>query len=33
MTVDGQYGYYVTESYPWVIACFSGAPDDSFDKL
>lgn len=33
MTVDGQYGYYVTESYPWVIACFSGTPDDSFDKL
>jgi hypothetical protein len=33
MTVDGQYGYYVTDSYPWVIACFSGTPDDSFDKL
>lgn len=33
MTIDGQYGYYVTESYPWVIACFSGTPDDSFDKL
>ena len=33
MTVGGQYGYYVTESYPWVIACFSGTPDDSFDKL
>jgi hypothetical protein len=33
MTVDGQYGYYVTEAYPWVIACFSGTPDDSFDKI
>jgi hypothetical protein len=33
MTINGQYGYYVTESYPWVIACFSGTPDDSFDKL
>lgn len=32
MTVNGQYGYYVTESYPWVIACFSGTPDSSFDK-
>ena len=32
MTVDGQYGYYVTADYPWVIKCFSGAPDSSFDK-
>ncbi len=32
MTVDGQYGYYVTDSYPWVIKCFSGTPDDSFKK-
>lgn len=33
MTVGDQYGYYVTESYPWVIACFSGDPDDSFSKF
>lgn len=32
MTVNGQYGYYVTGSYPWVIACFSGKPDTSFLK-
>lgn len=32
MTVNGQYGYYVTDSYPWVIACFSGTPDESFNK-
>lgn len=32
MTVDGQYGYYVTESYPWVMACMSGSPDASFSK-
>ncbi|WP_171128247.1 MULTISPECIES: YHYH protein [unclassified Ruegeria] len=32
MTVDGQYGYYVTTSYPWVLNCLVGAPDRSFDK-
>lgn len=32
MIVDGQYGYYVTESYPWVLNCLTGAPDPSFDK-
>ncbi len=32
MTVDGQYGYYVTETYPWVINCYSGTPDSSFNK-
>ena len=30
MTVDGQYGYYVTDSFPWVLACYSGTPDRSF---
>lgn len=30
MTVDGQYGYYVTDSYPWVLKCLSGTPDESF---
>ena len=33
MTRDGQYGYYVTETYPWVMKCFTGTPDDSFRKL
>ena len=31
--VDGQYGYVVTDSYPWVIGCFTGTPDDSFYQL
>lgn len=33
MTVGGQYGYYVTDSYPWVVGCFAGTPEDSFLKL
>jgi hypothetical protein len=32
MTVNGQYGYYVTDSYPWILACLSGTPDPSFAK-
>lgn len=24
MTVDGQYAYYVTNSYPWVMGCYKG---------
>jgi hypothetical protein len=32
MTVDGQYGYYVTDAYPWVVGCLSGTPDPSFSK-
>ncbi|MEM1366184.1 MAG: YHYH protein [Pseudomonadota bacterium] len=32
MTVDGQYGYYATESYPWIIKCLKGTPDASFSK-
>ncbi len=33
MTNDaGVYGYYVTSSYPWVMKCFTGTPDDSFLK-
>ena len=27
MTVNGQYGYYVTDSYPWIMACLTGTPD------
>lgn len=33
MTVDGQYGYYVTDRYPWVMGCFKGTPDSSFNKV
>ncbi|MEP1470041.1 MAG: YHYH protein [Halieaceae bacterium] len=32
MTIDGQYGYYVTDSYPWVLNCFKGTVDNSFSK-
>lgn len=33
MEVDGQYGYYVTDAYPWIIGCLSGTPDASFGKF
>jgi hypothetical protein len=33
MTVDGQYGYYVTSSYPHVMGCFTGTPSLSFFKF
>ena len=32
MTIDGVYGYYVTDDYPHVLGCFSGTPDISFQK-
>ena len=32
MEKDGVYGYYVTNSYPWVLFCFMGTPDSSFQK-
>lgn len=32
MTVNGHYGYYVTDAYPWVLGCFKGEPDSSFNK-
>lgn len=32
MMQDGVYGYVVTESYPHVMACFTGTPDTSFQK-
>ena len=30
MTVDGQYGYYITDSFPWGVRCLRGTPDESF---
>lgn len=33
MTVNGQYGYYVTDSYPYVMGCYAGTPDPSFQKF
>ena len=32
MTVNGQYAYYVTKDFPWIIKCFSGTPNSSFEK-
>lgn len=32
MTKDGVYGYYITTNYPYVLACFTGTPDNSFSK-
>lgn len=32
MTRNNIYGYYVTDSYPWVLKCFKGTPDQSFRK-
>lgn len=32
MSVNGVYGYYVTDAYPWMIACHKGTPDASFSK-
>jgi hypothetical protein len=32
MTVDDQYGYYVTTTYPWIMKCYIGTPDPSFRK-
>lgn len=32
MTINGQYAYYITDNYPYVLACFSGTPDASFTK-
>jgi hypothetical protein len=32
-SVDGRYGYYVTDAYPWVLGCFRGTPDATFYRL
>lgn len=32
MTVNGIYGYYVTDDYPWVLNCFTGTVNASFSK-
>ena len=30
MTRDGQYGYYVTDAFPWIVNCYKGTPHSSF---
>lgn len=32
MTINGQYGYVVTDSYPWLMACLKGTVDPSMIK-
>jgi arylsulfatase A-like enzyme len=32
MTVNGVYGYYITDGYPYILSCFKGTPDSSFNK-
>jgi hypothetical protein len=32
MLKNGVYGYYITNAYPYVLACFSGTADTSFNK-
>jgi hypothetical protein len=32
-TVNGEYGYYVTETYPYTMGCYTGTPDYSFFKF
>jgi arylsulfatase A-like enzyme len=32
MTINGVYGYYITQKFPYVLSCFSGTPDSSFTK-
>lgn len=30
MTVNGQYGYYVTDTFPWIVNCYKGTVQSSF---
>ena len=30
MDVDAQYGYYVTDTFPYLMFCLTGTPDPSF---
>jgi hypothetical protein len=32
MMLNGVYAYYVTDTFPWVIACLTGTPDQSFSR-
>ena len=32
MTVNGSYGYYMVDEFPYVLSCFRGTPDASFFK-
>jgi hypothetical protein len=32
MMRNGDYGYYIVNAYPWVLACYKGTTNSSFDK-
>lgn len=32
MTVNGVYGYYIIDAFPWLINCYAGTPNTSFRK-
>jgi hypothetical protein len=32
MSYQGVYGYYITDSFPYVLNCFKGTPDLTFHK-
>ena len=32
MTINGQYGYYITNAYPWVMSCFKGIVNPSMTQ-
>lgn len=32
MSVDGVYGYYISDGFPYILTCFKGVPDASFNK-
>jgi arylsulfatase A-like enzyme len=32
MSINGVYGYYITDGFPYVLSCFKGIPDPSFNK-
>ena len=32
MMINGVYGYYITDGFPYILACFKGTPDPSFNK-
>ena len=31
-TLNGVYGYYITDGFPYIMSCFKGTPDPSFLK-
>ncbi|MCW8865167.1 MAG: YHYH protein, partial [Colwellia sp.] len=32
MSVNGVYGYYISDGFPYILTCFKGVPDPSFNK-